>query len=51
VAGVPAKIKKTGIIPDWVDGAVQSYIESGRAYRTGLRRLRRIDPLDPFDRP
>jgi len=39
VAGVPAKIKKTGLTPDWVDGAVKTYIESGRAYRTGLRRL------------
>jgi len=39
VAGVPAKIKKTGLTADWVDGAVKTYIESGRAYRTGLRRL------------
>ena len=39
VAGVPAKIKKTGLTPDWVDGAVKTYVESGRAYRTGLRRL------------
>jgi len=41
VAGVPAKIKKTGLTADWVDGAVKTYIESGRAYRTGLRRLDR----------
>jgi len=39
VAGVPAKIKKTGLTADWVEGAVKTYIESGRAYRTGLRRL------------
>ena len=45
VAGVPAKIKKTGVTPDWVEGAVKIYIESGRAYRTGLRRL------EPRDRP
>src|ERR1700722_11843668 len=39
VAGVPAKIKKTGVSPDWVDGAVKTYIESARAYKSGLRRL------------
>ena len=41
VAGVPARIKKTGLTADWVEGAVQTYVESGRAYRTGLRRLDR----------
>jgi carbonic anhydrase/acetyltransferase-like protein (isoleucine patch superfamily) len=41
VAGVPAKIKKTGLNADWVEGAVKTYIETGRAYRTGLRRLDR----------
>jgi carbonic anhydrase/acetyltransferase-like protein (isoleucine patch superfamily) len=45
VAGVPGKIKKTGLTADWVEGAVKTYIESGRAYRTGLRRL------EPRDRP
>jgi carbonic anhydrase/acetyltransferase-like protein (isoleucine patch superfamily) len=44
VAGVPAKIKKTGLSADWVDGAVKTYVESGRAYLTGLRRL---DPPGP----
>src|ERR1700689_3404076 len=39
VAGVPAKIKRTGLTPDWVEGAVKIYIETGRAHRTGLRRL------------
>lgn len=39
VAGIPAKIKKTGLTPTWVQGAVESYVESGRAYLTGLRRL------------
>jgi hypothetical protein len=45
VAGVPGKIKKTGLTADWVEGAVKTYIESGRAYRSGLRRL------EPRDRP
>jgi carbonic anhydrase/acetyltransferase-like protein (isoleucine patch superfamily) len=40
VAGVPAKIKKTGVPGDWVDGAVEKYVESARAYRSGLRLLR-----------
>jgi carbonic anhydrase/acetyltransferase-like protein (isoleucine patch superfamily) len=39
VAGVPAKIKKTGLAPGFTGHAVQSYIETGRAHRTGLRRL------------
>jgi carbonic anhydrase/acetyltransferase-like protein (isoleucine patch superfamily) len=39
VAGVPAKIKKTGLTADWVQDAVKTYVESGRAYLAGLRRL------------
>jgi carbonic anhydrase/acetyltransferase-like protein (isoleucine patch superfamily) len=39
VAGVPAKIKKTGLTPDWVDDAVKTYVESARTYKSGLRRL------------
>ena len=39
VAGVPAKIKKTGVPGDWVDDAVKKYVESARAYRSGLRRI------------
>jgi carbonic anhydrase/acetyltransferase-like protein (isoleucine patch superfamily) len=41
VAGVPARIKKTGVPGDWVEDAVKTYIESGRAHRAGLRRLDR----------
>ena len=41
VAGVPARIKKTGMPADLVDRAVKTYIESGRAHRAGLRRLDR----------
>jgi carbonic anhydrase/acetyltransferase-like protein (isoleucine patch superfamily) len=41
VAGVPAKIKKTGVAGGWVANAVKQYIESGRAHRAGLRRLDR----------
>ncbi len=43
VAGVPAKIKKTGVAADWIQASVKTYIESGRAHRAGLRRLDR-DP-------
>jgi carbonic anhydrase/acetyltransferase-like protein (isoleucine patch superfamily) len=39
VAGVPARIKKTGVPADWVEDAVKTYVESGRAHRAGLRRL------------
>ena len=39
VAGVPARIKRTGLTPDWVDGAVKTYIESARNYKSGLRRI------------
>lgn len=41
VAGVPAKIKKTGVPASWVNGAVKTYVESARTYRNGLRRLDR----------
>jgi carbonic anhydrase/acetyltransferase-like protein (isoleucine patch superfamily) len=41
VAGVPATIKKTGVPADWVEDAVKTYIETGRAHRAGLRRLDR----------
>ena len=44
VAGVPATIKKTGVPADWVTKTVQTYIESGRVHRAGLRRL------EPFNR-
>ena len=39
VVGVPAKIKKTGMTADWVEESVQTYVESARRYRAGLRRL------------
>jgi carbonic anhydrase/acetyltransferase-like protein (isoleucine patch superfamily) len=41
VAGVPAKVKRTGVPADFTDEAVKSYIETGRTHRTGLRRLDR----------
>ena len=41
VAGVPAKIKRTGVPADFADEAVKSYIETGRTHRAGLRRLDR----------
>jgi carbonic anhydrase/acetyltransferase-like protein (isoleucine patch superfamily) len=41
VAGVPAKIKKTAVPSDWVTTSVQTYLESGREHRAGLRRLDR----------
>jgi len=39
VAGVPARIKRTGLTSDWVEGAVKTYIESARSYKSGLRRI------------
>ncbi len=39
VAGVPAKVKKTGVPGDWTDVAVKSYVEDARKYKTGLRRI------------
>jgi carbonic anhydrase/acetyltransferase-like protein (isoleucine patch superfamily) len=39
VAGVPATVKRTGVTADWVDGAVKTYMESARTYKSGLRRL------------
>jgi carbonic anhydrase/acetyltransferase-like protein (isoleucine patch superfamily) len=41
VAGVPAKVKRTGVPADFTDDAVKSYIETGRTHRAGLRRLDR----------
>lgn len=40
VAGVPAMVKKTGVPAGWTDRAVKAYVESARAYQTGLRRIR-----------
>jgi carbonic anhydrase/acetyltransferase-like protein (isoleucine patch superfamily) len=40
VAGVPATVKRTGVDTRWTEGAVQTYIETARHHRTGLRRIR-----------
>ena len=32
---------ETGVSAHWVQGAVKTYVESGRAHRAGLRRLDR----------
>lgn len=39
VAGVPAKIKKTGLEAGFTDNPVKTYIETSRTHRSGLRRL------------
>ena len=41
VAGVPARIKRTGIPGDLAARAMQTYLESARRYSSGL--LRRLD--------
>jgi carbonic anhydrase/acetyltransferase-like protein (isoleucine patch superfamily) len=43
-AGVPAAIRRTGVPGDWVDGAVKTYLESARRYRSELRRLQPRNP-------
>ena len=44
VAGVPAKIKRTGVPAGYTTESVRTYVETGRVHRAGLRRL------DPFNR-
>jgi carbonic anhydrase/acetyltransferase-like protein (isoleucine patch superfamily) len=39
VAGVPAKVKRTGVPAGFTEDSVRTYIESGRVHRAGLRRL------------
>ena len=39
VAGVPAKIKRTGLSIGFTDNPVKTYIETSRVHRSGLRRL------------
>jgi carbonic anhydrase/acetyltransferase-like protein (isoleucine patch superfamily) len=39
VAGVPAKVKRSDIDPSGIGFGVEHYIESGRRYRKGLRRI------------
>jgi carbonic anhydrase/acetyltransferase-like protein (isoleucine patch superfamily) len=41
VAGVPAKIKKTGLPHDLTSRPVHTYLETAREHRAGLRRLDR----------
>ena len=41
VAGVPARIKRTGVSAGFADNAVKTYIETARTHRAGLRRLDR----------
>jgi carbonic anhydrase/acetyltransferase-like protein (isoleucine patch superfamily) len=41
VAGVPAKIKKTGVSPDLITRPVHTYLASALEHRAGLRRLDR----------
>jgi carbonic anhydrase/acetyltransferase-like protein (isoleucine patch superfamily) len=40
VAGVPATVKRSGIDTSWIENAVQTYIETARHHRAGLRRIR-----------
>jgi carbonic anhydrase/acetyltransferase-like protein (isoleucine patch superfamily) len=40
VAGVPAKIKRTGVDTIWTERAVKTYIASARHHREGLRRIK-----------
>jgi carbonic anhydrase/acetyltransferase-like protein (isoleucine patch superfamily) len=39
VAGVPAKIKRTGLSAGFTENPVKTYIETSQAHRSGLRRL------------
>src|SRR5256884_1186180 len=39
VAGVPAKVKRTRVPAGYTAESVQTYVESGRLHRAGLRRL------------
>ena len=41
VAGVPAKVKRTGLPAGLTADSVRTYVESGRVHRAGLRRLER----------
>ena len=37
--GIPAKLREGAVQPGFTDRAVQVYVENGRRYRSGLRRL------------
>ena len=39
VAGVPATVKRSGVDTSWIRRAVNTYIETARHHRQGLRRL------------
>jgi carbonic anhydrase/acetyltransferase-like protein (isoleucine patch superfamily) len=39
IAGVPGKVKRTGIDASWTKSAVQTYIHTSRQHRGGLRRI------------
>jgi carbonic anhydrase/acetyltransferase-like protein (isoleucine patch superfamily) len=39
VAGVPATVKRSGVDTSWTRRAVNTYIETARHHRRGLRRL------------
>jgi carbonic anhydrase/acetyltransferase-like protein (isoleucine patch superfamily) len=39
IAGVPGKVKRTGIDASWTKGAVQTYIHTSSQHRSGLRRI------------
>jgi carbonic anhydrase/acetyltransferase-like protein (isoleucine patch superfamily) len=39
VAGVPATVKRSGVDTTWTERAVQTYIQTARHHRSGLRRL------------
>jgi carbonic anhydrase/acetyltransferase-like protein (isoleucine patch superfamily) len=40
VAGVPARIKRSNVDTTWTERAVQTYIQTAKHHREGLRRLR-----------
>ena len=40
VAGVPAKVKRSNADSTWTERAVQTYIQTAKHHREGLRRLR-----------
>ena len=40
VAGVPAKVKRSGVDTAWTESAVQTYIATAKHHRAGLRRIR-----------
>jgi carbonic anhydrase/acetyltransferase-like protein (isoleucine patch superfamily) len=39
IAGVPGKVKRTGIDASWTKDAVQTYIHTSAQHRDGLRRI------------